>query len=103
MSGVTLAYFCYLLSLSMDRDVIDRTGIAGTFDIHLDLSPAEFSLGLPGLSAAALPADSRDASVASDPGGTVIGALRKLGLKLEPVKMRSELLVIDHVEKPSEN
>jgi uncharacterized protein (TIGR03435 family) len=30
-------------------------------------------------------------------------AIQELGLKLEPTKGPVELLVIDHVEKPSEN
>jgi hypothetical protein len=35
VKGVTLAYLCTLILLNgMDRDLIDKTGIAGLLDIH---------------------------------------------------------------------
>ncbi len=37
--GVTLPEFCLSLSGRLDRDVIDKTGIAGTFDFHVALAP----------------------------------------------------------------
>ncbi|HWZ29745.1 MAG TPA: TIGR03435 family protein [Bryobacteraceae bacterium] len=92
---VTMADFCKNLSGRLDRVVIDKTGIAGTFDIHLDLSLAD--LGYPsavGLSESATPADIFAA---------VNAAVKKLGLKLKPAKGPGEFFVIDHVEKPSEN
>jgi uncharacterized protein (TIGR03435 family) len=36
--GQTLAGLCAQFSVAVDRDVVDRTGIAGAFDIHLDLT-----------------------------------------------------------------
>jgi uncharacterized protein (TIGR03435 family) len=42
--------------------------------------------------------------VAAEPGPSIIPALREqLGLKLEPAKGPRVFLVIDHVERPSEN
>jgi len=41
MSAMTMAGLSTQLSLRMDREVIDRTGLAGTFDIRLQLSPDE--------------------------------------------------------------
>ena len=35
MYNTTLAFFSGQLSRLLDRDVIDKTGIAGTFDIHV--------------------------------------------------------------------
>jgi uncharacterized protein (TIGR03435 family) len=69
--------------------VLDRTGIGGRFDFSLEFTP-EF----------AGPVDFQpDAS-----GPTFQQALREqLGLKLEPQTGPVQVLVIDHVEHPSEN
>jgi uncharacterized protein (TIGR03435 family) len=71
--------------------VIDRTGLSGTFDIHLEYD--------------VIPNTDQDAGVASDPTGTsIVSAMRKqLGLQLNPGKGPREFLVIDHLERPSEN
>ena len=72
--GATLAEFSQLLNLVLDRPVIDQTGIAGKFDIHL-----EFRAGT----------------------ASAFEAIQQLGLKLEPTQGPREFLVIDHVEKPT--
>jgi len=77
--GQTLAGLCLQFSVILDRDVVDRTGIAGTFDIHLDQTSGD-----------------RDAL------GAVTQAVQSLGLNLEPAKASGEFLVIDHVERPEE-
>lgn len=90
------------LSAALDRDVVDRTGIAGTFDMHLDLTAGDL-----------FPFARQDgAADSSDPGasampvdslGAIMHAVQKLGLKLEPARAPGETLIIDHVERPSEN
>jgi uncharacterized protein (TIGR03435 family) len=84
----TLAYFCGQLSSLLDRDVVDKTGIAGVFDIHVEAPPADPSA-----------ADSADGAL----GAAIFDAIQKVGLKLEPAKGQGEFLVIDHVERPTEN
>ena len=84
--GVTMADLCSQLSVWLDHDVVDKTGLSGVFDIHLDLSAGELTGGGSGTSAEA--------------SGPLAQALRKLGLRLEPGKGPGEFLVIDHVEKP---
>jgi uncharacterized protein (TIGR03435 family) len=98
--GVTMGNFCRLLSDYSDRNVIDKTGIAGMFDIHLNLSAADLGHPVPGLSDSSAPAVPPDPSAVFF---SVRTAIQELGLKLEPTKGPVELLVIDHVEKPSEN
>jgi uncharacterized protein (TIGR03435 family) len=88
--------------MAMDRDVIEKTGIAGRFDLHLDLTfddvlPRAGGYANRGqMDPAALPA-------ASEPGGSVARAMSKLGLKLAQGKISRQFLVMDHVERPTGN
>jgi len=89
MYGTSMATFCRQLTAILDRDVVDRTGLTGVYDIHL--------FGLPDV-----PPPSPDGA---PPAMTLASALEatipRLGLKLEPAKSAVEFLVIDHVEKPA--
>lgn len=97
--GSTLAEFSQLLDLVLDRPVIDKTGITGKFDIHLEFAIDEATPRfLPGGDLA------RFAGQASDPAGpSVFTAIQRLGLKLEPAQGSRDFLVIDRVERPTEN
>ena len=94
IAGVTLPELCRLLSGYVDREIIDKTGMQGVFDVHLDLSPAD--LGFP---------DGGADPISPEPGdGAALGsALKKLGLKMSLAKSSMQLLVIDHIERPSAN
>jgi bla regulator protein blaR1 len=95
--GSTLTEFSKLLELVFDRPVIDTTGITGRFDIHLEFARDENTPGLrPGGDVAGVPEPNAGQSIF-----TVLQ--QQLGLKLVPAKGPREFLVIDHVEKPSEN
>jgi uncharacterized protein (TIGR03435 family) len=95
VSGVTMADLCRQLSAYVDRDIVDKTGITGTFDVHLDLLPAD--IGYPG----ATPDPS--SSFTPGDGGAIAATVKKLGLQMRNAKQPTEFLVIDHVERPSEN
>ncbi len=97
--GSTLAEFSQLLDLVLDRPVIDKTGIAGKFDIHLEFAAdAATPKFLPGGDLA------RFAEAASNRAGpSIFTAIQQLGLKLEPTQGSRDFLVIDHVERPTEN
>ena len=86
--GMTIAGLAANLSLSVtDLPVIDRTGIAGLFNIHLEFA-------------------GDDLAVAADPptGPSLFTALEEqIGLKLERTRGPSDVLVVDEVERPSEN
>ena len=71
---------------------MDRTGLTGGFDLHLKW-------------AAELPGSAPRPVTMDDPASlSIFTALKEqLGLKLESAKGPVEILVIDHVEKPSEN
>lgn len=88
-TGVTLDELVrYELSGEVGRKVVDKTGLTGNYDITLTWMPAM--------------ASTADADAASGP--TIFTALEEqLGLKLQPAKGPVPVLVIDSVEKPSEN
>ena len=81
----------------LGRPVIDKTGFTGTFDVKLEFSPEGTTFG-GGFRPPGGPPPSDD----SKP--SIFTALQdQLGLKLESQKGPGEILIIDHVEKASEN
>ena len=72
--------------------MIDKTGLSGRFDIHIEYTPD---------SAAGLVQGQPEADSAAPSIFTAVQ--EQLGLKLESTKGPIELLVIDHVERPSAN
>jgi len=101
--GATMAQLCSGLSGWLDRDVVDKTGIPGVFDIHLTGAQRVY---LPDLSSAPPPADGPRRPPEIDLPATLKqlnAALPKLGLQLVPGKGLAPFLVIDHVERPSGN
>jgi uncharacterized protein (TIGR03435 family) len=96
--GVSMAVLATNLSRTynsaLGRNVIDGTGLTGTFDIHLIWANDNLS-GAPGPGAVPLPEPT---------GPSIFTALQdQLGLKLKSTKGPVEVLVIDHIEKPSAN
>ncbi|HWE50137.1 MAG TPA: TIGR03435 family protein [Bryobacteraceae bacterium] len=78
---------------SLGRPVVNQTGLNGEYDFQIEWAPEPKSSGTTGVDA------QTDTS-----GPTFLDALREqLGLKLESTKAPVEILVIDHVELPSEN
>jgi uncharacterized protein (TIGR03435 family) len=65
------------------QPVVDRTGLAGEYDFQLTYVP--------------------DGSSDTSAPELLTAIQEQLGLKLEPAKVPIEILVVDHVEKPSEN
>ena len=79
------------------RVVVDQTGVQGRYDLILKWMPDD--------SAAPRLGDAEVSSAATDPSGpSLFTALQEqLGLKLEPQKGPVRVLIVDHVETPSEN
>jgi uncharacterized protein (TIGR03435 family) len=72
--------------------VVDETGLTGRYDFAIDFTPY-----LPD------PAHNMDGTK-PDTTGILMAALEgELGLKMESRKTQVEVMVIDHVEKPSAN
>jgi uncharacterized protein (TIGR03435 family) len=85
--ATTLAQFADgMLSSLLEQVVRDETGVEGVFDVEVSWRPG-----------------SGDAS-AADGRADMFTALREqLGLKLEPSRRPVDVLVIDHIERPSGN
>jgi uncharacterized protein (TIGR03435 family) len=92
----SMAYFAWRLAQILDRPVLDRTNLKGSYDFDLS-----FTRELPpGFPFAAL---NNGLSIDTS-GPPIFEAVRKqLGLKLERQKGPVEILVIDHAEKPVAN
>lgn len=93
----------------IDRPVVDRTGLAGKFDVKIRWKPDPATIGggqvilKKGSGAGPAPA-AQSSEPEGDDAPSFIQALRdQLGLKLESTKSPVEMLVIDHLERPSEN
>jgi bla regulator protein blaR1 len=97
--ALSMAYFVRALSEQLGRTVVDKTGLTGKYDLTLQWTPDESQLSMvketEGIHNAPQPAPS---------GSSIFMATQEqLGLELESQDSPVETLVIDHVEKPSEN
>ncbi len=73
-------------SFPLDRPIVDQTGLTGKYDYTLKLTYAA------------------DRTVTGPSGESLFTAIEEqLGLKLEPKRAQVETIVIDHVERPTEN
>jgi len=71
-----------LLAAEVERPVIDKTGIDGQFDVKVQWTPEE----------------------SPDTGPSIFTAVQEqLGLKLEARHAPQDVVVIDHIDRPSEN
>ncbi len=90
--GISMAQLASLWSDQEGRPVQDSTGLTGKYDITIR-KPAHT------VEPSAGPQESSTSE--SDP--SIFSLAEELGLKLEPSKEQIETLVIDHVERPSDN
>jgi uncharacterized protein (TIGR03435 family) len=97
--GTPLSSLIPLIQTTLDRPVVDRTGLDGAFAIEFALGADNRGFtsdtGLPTAAAGAVVTGARP---------QVFAAVREqLGLQLEARKEILEVLVIDHVEMPTAN
>lgn len=77
-----MSSLAFSLSSAAGRVVLDKTGLSGEYDFELTWAP-----------------DNQP-----DAGPSIFSALQdQLGLKLKPAKAPLEVIVIDHLQRPSEN
>jgi len=83
----------YLASAVVQTVVVDRTGLEGRYDIALEWTPDR----------ASLPAKGNAAPAPSDKPSIFAALQEQLGLKLEPERGPVDVVVVDHIERPTEN
>jgi bla regulator protein BlaR1 len=102
LKAATMTDLCAGLLVLLDRPVIDKTGIAGKFNLRVDLSGEDPALldrprSLPALSD---PFGTAPAPLNTD---AAKNAMTSLGLKLESANGPGEFIVIDQIDRPSGN
>jgi uncharacterized protein (TIGR03435 family) len=95
-NAVTMSLFARFLSQRLDRLVIDKTSLAGRFNVQLQWTPTEGENPFDPGGNALPPADPSRPSVFT-------AVQEQLGLKLESARGTVEILVIDHAEQPTAN
>jgi uncharacterized protein (TIGR03435 family) len=84
-AGADILNLLHVLQLQVGRPVVDRTGLTGHYNFLLKWTPDQDS-------------------ASPDAGPSIFTAIQEqLGLKLEPVKAPIPILVVDHIERPSDN
>jgi uncharacterized protein (TIGR03435 family) len=97
--NATISDFAGLMqTVVLDRPVVDQSGLAGRFDFTLDWTPEPSQFGGRGGQAPQPGADDPAA-----PPDLFTAIVAQLGLKLDSAKLPVDVLVIDKVEKPSDN
>ena len=90
--GIGITSLVSNLAYVVDRTVIDETDLTGTYDFTMKYAVEDDHAG------------AKPDSGTTDPLPSIFTALEEqLGLKLKSTKGPVDTLVIDHIEKPSEN
>lgn len=102
---LTMAQLAETLARFEDRPVVDITGVEGAYDLELEFTAEDYRAMLIRSAVAAgvtLPPEALKLMESS--GDSLLTALEKAGLRLEPRKAPLDVVVIDHMSKtPTEN
>jgi uncharacterized protein (TIGR03435 family) len=91
--NATIAQFAAMMQRAvLDRAVVDQTRLSGTYDFDLEWTPDENQFG-----------GNLPRSVESTTPSLFVAMQEQLGLRLEATRGPVQALVIDRVERPSEN
>lgn len=89
-TGATMKLLANTLGARLDRNVVDKTGLTGTYDFHV--KPLPFAHY-----------DPKTSSAEGTDFAAIIDGVKDLGLKLEPAKADTTVFVIDHIDRPPED
>lgn len=87
------------LGVFADRPIVDKTGIKGLFAVHLEFTPMVGGM----LMGRGAPQTISEEPPDADRGPSIFTALQEVGLRLEAAKGPKGFLVIEKLERPSEN
>jgi uncharacterized protein (TIGR03435 family) len=103
--GITMGTLAQtFIATAAGRPVVDKTGLPGSYDLRmpsLTLPPPPPGFSQTDAHASSQPMDAPPPS--GDPESIFTLLPEALGLRLEPAKGEVDMLVIDHVERPTEN
>jgi uncharacterized protein (TIGR03435 family) len=101
--GVPMSKLVEVLADRIGRTVVDKTAFSGTFNFQLDFSPDDAASN-PKSAPTAAAGPERPIPGTNVQAPTIFAALQEqLGLRLQAGKGQVEVLVIDHVQRPSPN
>ena len=96
-TGVPLSEVVVALGQQLQRPIVDKTGMTGLYDIKLQWTPDPVGVG-------PSKAPEEEGARRVENGVSIFTAIEEqLGLRLESTKGPVEVLVIDSVQRPSEN
>jgi uncharacterized protein (TIGR03435 family) len=95
--AITMARLTGMMNGFVTRPVADATGLAGEFDLTLRFLPE------PGARAVPAGPSANQTTTAPDVPSIFTAVQEQLGLRLEATRGPVEVLVIDHIEPPTEN
>jgi uncharacterized protein (TIGR03435 family) len=84
----------------MDRPVIDQTGLSDRYDFQLKWTPDDSQFAQFRGAGVTVPPPADDAKA---PPSLYTAVQEQLGLRIGPAKAPDDVIVVDHVEKPSAN
>jgi uncharacterized protein (TIGR03435 family) len=99
VTNSTMTDFCHgMQEAVMDKPVVDQTGLTDRYDFNLNWTPDQSQFAAMGGNVPPPNTDDPNA-----PPSLYIALQEQLGLKLESGKAQVDVMVVDHVEKPSPN
>jgi len=99
--GTNTEMLARVLSQQVGRTVVDKTGLKGSFDYTLQWTPDDAPPPMPGGGEGG-PQHSENGTDAAGP-SLFTAVQEQLGLKLQAEKGPADVIVIDHIDLPSEN
>lgn len=83
--GMPLLVLARIMGPTAGRVIVDETGLSGNWDLDLDFTPAQLQPG------------------PNDPPSLFAALQEQLGLKLEPGRAEVDVVVVDHLARPTED
>jgi uncharacterized protein (TIGR03435 family) len=87
--NVTMGFVAAGLAARLDRPVVDQTGLTGQYDLTVHPLPITHY-------------DPKATTVENTDFSGIIDGVKNLGLRLEPAKVPTNVLIIDHIDRPTD-